>query len=279
MLATRGRGRHAVGPPGAAARGEGAADRSCWSSTATRARRPGSRRRRAHRPRQRGLVAVAYPEGTPAPTRGVRVVVGRRGVRQRRRGRRRRARRDARRDRRDRVRRPARVVLAGESNGGGMVLRAACDPRLAPRLAGVVLVNAAVDEGVLDACAAGAPLRSPCRRWPASSTRPRRTAGQRTGRAGGVVRAASWLLSGCTALSDRARVDDWTTRIGESVRDVQRAVRGRRRHPHLARHVARSRRPPPRHLRPQRPAALDRARPAPRCRGVTRSTGRRPGSP
>ena len=47
---------------------------------------------------------------------------------------------------------PSRVYLVGESNGGGMVLRAACDTRLAGRLSGIVLVNPAIDAGVLSTC-------------------------------------------------------------------------------------------------------------------------------
>lgn len=53
---------------------------------------------------------------------------------------------------------PARVVLTGESNGGGMALVAACDPALAGRFRRVVAVNAAVDDGVLARCTAGAPV-------------------------------------------------------------------------------------------------------------------------
>lgn len=45
-----------------------------------------------------------------------------------------------------------RVFLVGESNGGGMALRAACDSRLSERVSGVILVNAAVDAGVLSSC-------------------------------------------------------------------------------------------------------------------------------
>ncbi len=48
---------------------------------------------------------------------------------------------------------PARVILAGESNGGGLALVAACTPPLAPRVQRVVLVNAAVADGVLARCA------------------------------------------------------------------------------------------------------------------------------
>lgn len=48
---------------------------------------------------------------------------------------------------------PARVILAGESNGGGLALVAACTPTLATRLQRVVLVNAAVADGVLARCA------------------------------------------------------------------------------------------------------------------------------
>ena len=47
---------------------------------------------------------------------------------------------------------PGRVYLVGESNGGGMALRAACDSRLTGRISGVVLVNAAVDDGVMATC-------------------------------------------------------------------------------------------------------------------------------
>lgn len=47
---------------------------------------------------------------------------------------------------------PTRVYLVGESNGGGMALRATCDSRFDGRLAGLVLVNPAIDAGVLDTC-------------------------------------------------------------------------------------------------------------------------------
>jgi polyhydroxybutyrate depolymerase len=47
---------------------------------------------------------------------------------------------------------PARVFLVGESNGGGMAVRAACDARLSGRVAGIVLVNPAIDPGVLATC-------------------------------------------------------------------------------------------------------------------------------
>lgn len=49
------------------------------------------------------------------------------------------------------------VYLVGESNGGGMALHAACDERMAGRLAGIVLVNPAVDEGVLRPCVGRVP--------------------------------------------------------------------------------------------------------------------------
>lgn len=49
----------------------------------------------------------------------------------------------------------ARVTLAGESNGAAMSLVAACDTRLRDRLAGVVMVIPAVDDGVVAHCAPG----------------------------------------------------------------------------------------------------------------------------
>ena len=48
---------------------------------------------------------------------------------------------------------PAKVFIVGESNGGGLAVRAACDPRFAGRLAGVILANPAIDAGVLRTCA------------------------------------------------------------------------------------------------------------------------------
>ncbi|MEP1122914.1 MAG: prolyl oligopeptidase family serine peptidase [Ilumatobacter sp.] len=45
-----------------------------------------------------------------------------------------------------------RVVITGESNGGGMTLAALCDARLAGRFRSAVMVVPAVDDGVLDRC-------------------------------------------------------------------------------------------------------------------------------
>jgi len=47
---------------------------------------------------------------------------------------------------------PSNVSLLGESNGGGMAVRAVCDERLAGRVQRLVLVNAAIDDGVLSQC-------------------------------------------------------------------------------------------------------------------------------
>ncbi len=52
---------------------------------------------------------------------------------------------------------PESVHLVGESNGGGMAVRAACDPRMAGRIAGLVLVNPAIDDAVLGTCDNGSP--------------------------------------------------------------------------------------------------------------------------
>mgnify|MGYP000951302372 CR=1 FL=1 len=53
---------------------------------------------------------------------------------------------------------PARVVLTGESNGGAMVVKAACDPRFsgAVRLAAPVIP--AIDAGTLTTCGSARPI-------------------------------------------------------------------------------------------------------------------------
>lgn len=48
---------------------------------------------------------------------------------------------------------PEHVWFLGESNGAGMALRAVCDPRLAGQIERLVMVNAAIDDGVLATCA------------------------------------------------------------------------------------------------------------------------------
>ncbi len=48
---------------------------------------------------------------------------------------------------------PSRITLTGESNGAAMSLLAVCNARVRDRVASVVLVNAAVDDGVLARCA------------------------------------------------------------------------------------------------------------------------------
>ena len=45
-----------------------------------------------------------------------------------------------------------RVVITGESNGGGMTLAALCDPRLSGRFRSAVMVIPAIDDGVLERC-------------------------------------------------------------------------------------------------------------------------------
>lgn len=47
---------------------------------------------------------------------------------------------------------PSSVSLLGESNGGGMAVRAVCDARMSGRVHRLVLVNAAIDEGVRANC-------------------------------------------------------------------------------------------------------------------------------
>ena len=50
---------------------------------------------------------------------------------------------------------PGRVVLSGESNGGGMVLHAACTAAINERIAALVAVIPAVDSGVIAPCTQG----------------------------------------------------------------------------------------------------------------------------
>jgi polyhydroxybutyrate depolymerase len=47
---------------------------------------------------------------------------------------------------------PARIVLAGESNGAGMAIRAACDPSLNGRISAVAAIIPAVGESTVDSC-------------------------------------------------------------------------------------------------------------------------------
>lgn len=54
-----------------------------------------------------------------------------------------------------------RVVVTGESNGGGMTLAALCDQRLAGRFRSAVMVIPAVDEGVLERCDGNADRTTP----------------------------------------------------------------------------------------------------------------------
>jgi polyhydroxybutyrate depolymerase len=159
-----------------------------------------------------GSLAVAYPEGTPTPTEGfgwasgasvfatvfvddvaallemIDVIVDTGCVD------------------------PGRVVVAGESNGAGMALALACDPRSAGRIAGVVLVNAAIDEGVLAPCEDGAPVALPLS---AVAGEIDATVPYEGGR--GLIAqrewfaAASWLLAGCLTVSDPEQLDGWTT--------------------------------------------------------------------
>ncbi len=56
---------------------------------------------------------------------------------------------------------PDRVVITGESNGGGMTLAALCDPRLAGRFRAAVMVVPAIDGGVLERCSDGAAPTTP----------------------------------------------------------------------------------------------------------------------
>jgi len=106
---------------------------------------------------------------------------------------------------------PARVVLAGESNGAGMALAAACDGRVGPRLASLVLVNAAVDEDVVARCAAGAPVALPVSAIAGEIDATVPFAG-----GNGLLAqeewfgAVSWLIAGCHEIAPRAQIDDWT---------------------------------------------------------------------
>jgi polyhydroxybutyrate depolymerase len=161
-------------------------------------------------PANAASVAVAYPEGTPTPTEGFgwssgAALLATSGV--------------------DDVAAlaemldaivatgcvdPARVVIAGESNGAGMALAAACDSRLAFRVAAVVLVNPAVDEGVLARCGQGAPRPLPLSviAGDLDATVPyeggRGLYGQEA-----WFPAGSWLLSGCEAILGPSPLDEF----------------------------------------------------------------------
>lgn len=53
---------------------------------------------------------------------------------------------------------PTSILLSGESNGGAMVVRAACDPRTAGRIRLVAPVIPAIDAGVTAGCGSGGPV-------------------------------------------------------------------------------------------------------------------------
>lgn len=106
---------------------------------------------------------------------------------------------------------PTRVVIAGESNGAGMALALACDSRSAGRLAAVVMVNAAIDEGVMARCAGGAPVALPLS---AVAGEIDRTVPYEGGR--GLLGQDEWwyqasvVLAGCVGFQSPTPIDDWT---------------------------------------------------------------------
>jgi poly(3-hydroxybutyrate) depolymerase len=112
---------------------------------------------------------------------------------------------------------PSRVVVSGESNGAGMALAAACDQRVGLRIAALVLVNAAVDEGVLARCGSGAPVALPL-----SAVSGEIDATVLYGGGRGLMAQEEWfadasrVVAGCEAIDERTRVDAWTTVVPAS---------------------------------------------------------------
>ncbi|MEQ1702326.1 MAG: PHB depolymerase family esterase [Ilumatobacteraceae bacterium] len=109
---------------------------------------------------------------------------------------------------------PARITIAGESNGAAMSLVAVCDARLRDRVASLVMVIPAVDDGVLAHCAAGG------RPLPMTVVAGRldRTAPYDGGRATLLpqedwFQRAAALVNGCADAGSRAALTDQVARV------------------------------------------------------------------
>jgi poly(3-hydroxybutyrate) depolymerase len=159
---------------------------------------------------------------------------------------------------------PTEGHVAGESNGRGWRSRLRATRASARDRVRVVLVIPAVDEGVLDRCASGAPVAV------AMSV----VAGELDetvpfGGGNGLLAqeewfaSASWLLAGCTAIAPRAAVDDWTNVVSgtscETCSVLFVVADGTHTWPGSSRGTGGQR---PRNVRPERPSGPCRSRSA-----------------
>ena len=157
---------------------------------------------------------------------------------------------------------PTRVILTGESNGAALALVAACEPQLATRFMRVVLVNAAVDRGVLQRCsntAQAVPLTVVAGAH--DETTPLEGSDNFLPVDEWFAVAASQLTACPTIESVPPLRRGRLTKRRNRLLSVRRAARRRRRHAHLAGNQPRGLRPRTGHLRPQRHARRRSQRP------------------
>jgi len=107
---------------------------------------------------------------------------------------------------------PERITLVGESNGGAMALLAACTPQLAERFTRAVLVNAAVDDGVLERCpGGGVPIPLTAVAGALDETVPL-NGGKQLMPVADWFTAASSIIAGCTGVAPAPPLDTVVTR-------------------------------------------------------------------